>query len=61
MAEGLIKNTSNSKLPALLGADLVPLFSVYVTHYPVTSKINSSFFAVSYSNTLRFLVLICVF
>lgn len=27
-------------------ADLVPHFSVYVTHYPVTPKINSTFFAV---------------
>lgn len=55
MAECLTKNASNSKLPALLSmrADLVPLFSVYVTHYPVTPKINSTFFAVSYSNALR--------
>lgn len=58
MAEGLIKNTSNSKLPTLLRADLVPLFSVYVTHYPVTPKINSYFFAVS--NALKFLELICM-
>lgn len=61
MAESLIKNTSNSKPPALLRADLVPLFSVYVTHYPVTPKINSSSFAVSYSNALEFLELICMF
>lgn len=42
-----------TRAPKHKTADLVPLFSVYVTHYPVTPKINSAFLAASYANALR--------